>query len=132
MIQRFRTFALFCIAGMIGFVVDAGIVQMLVSGPGWNPYLSRLLSFIAAATATWIFNRHYTFNTERRYSLRGEWARYLLAMAAGFSLNFSVYSFFVYHYAMVQRIPALGVAAGSVAGLVINFAASRYWVFRRG
>lgn len=122
---------MFCIAGAIGFAIDAGIVQGLVSGLDWNPYLSRLLSFLAAASATWAFNRHYTFTSERRYSLRGEWLRYLLAMAAGFVLNFSVYSFFVFHYPLVQRIPALGVAAGSVAGMVINFAASRYWVFRK-
>lgn len=130
MIKRFRTFILFCIAGMIGFVVDAGIVQGLVSGLNWNPYFSRLLSFLAAATATWVFNRKYTFNSERRYSLHGEWMRYLIAMGTGFALNFSVYSYFVFHYELVQRIPAIGVAAGSVAGLAINFMTSRYWVFR--
>jgi putative flippase GtrA len=129
-VRRLRTFFLFCVAGALGFVVDAGIVQSLVSLLDWNPYFSRLLSFLAAATATWLFNRHYTFRGRRHYSLRGEWLRYLAAMGAGFAVNFSVYSYLVFHYAFVQKYPALGVAAGSVAGLAINFISSRYWVFR--
>lgn len=131
MIKRFRTFILFCVAGVIGFFVDAGIVQSLVSVLDWNPYFSRLLSFLAAATATWVFNRRYTFSADRRYSLRGEWLRYLIAMGSGFTLNFSVYSYFVFHYELIQRIPAIGVAVGSVAGLAVNYLTSRYWIFRK-
>lgn len=131
MIKRFRTFILFCVAGVIGFIVDAGIVQALVSLLEWNPYISRLLSFLAAATVTWAFNRRYTFSADRRYSIRGEWLRYLIAMGSGFALNFSVYSYFVFHYDLVQRIPAVGVAAGSIAGLAVNYITSRYWIFRK-
>lgn len=126
-----RTFVLFCVGGTIGFLVDAAIVQTLVVGLGWNPYYARILSFLAAATATWLFNRRFTFSSDRRDNVHGEWIRYLLAMIAGFAVNFAVYSFFVFHFALVQRVPALCVAAGSLAGLVINYLSSRYWVFRK-
>jgi putative flippase GtrA len=126
-----RELVLFGIGGVIGFIVDAGIVQLLVSGPGWNPYLARLLSFLCAATATWLFNRRYTFRSARHYSLRGEWVRYVFAMCGGFALNYAVYSTLVFHFEIVHRFPALGVAAGSLAGLVVNFASSRFWIYRR-
>ena len=125
-----RQVILFCVVGFAGFLVDAGIVQMLVSVFSANPYLSRLLSFLAAATTTWLLNRRFTFKDIRHYGRFGEWSRYVFAMCGGFSVNYSIYSVLVYHYALIRHFPALGVAIGSVGGFVINFSASRFWVFR--
>ncbi len=125
-----RQLILFSIAGVIGFVVDASIVQCLVAMLDWNPYLARLLSFLAAALSTWIFNRSVTFHGRRHYGLLGEWARYMLAMSGGFVVNYSLYAFLVFQYALLREWPALAVAAGSLAGLAVNFASSRYWIYR--
>lgn len=126
-----RELVLFGVGGVLGFIVDAGIVQALVSGFGWNPYLARLISFVAAATTTWLFNRRYTFKATGHYSLRGEWLRYMVAMSAGFVLNYGVYSALVFRFPLVKQMPALGVAAGSIAGLAVNFVSSRFWIYRR-
>jgi putative flippase GtrA len=125
-----RQLAMFCIGGVIGFIVDAGVLQLLVLGLAWDRYSGRLISFLCAATATWIFNRHYTFRGPRRHSLGGEWARYILAMSGGFACNFSAYSALVYFFDIDRQWLVLAVAAGSVAGLGVNFMASRYWVYR--
>lgn len=125
-----RQFALFCVAGAIGFVVDAGVVQLLVSLAGFDPYLARLVSFLCAVTATWLFNRRYTFTSTRNESVLREAARYLGAMLGGFAINYGVYAALVFSYALVREWPVLGVAAGSIAGLIFNYASSRYWVFR--
>jgi putative flippase GtrA len=125
-----RQFALFCVAGVIGFVVDAGLVQWLVAGPGFDPYLSRVASFLCALTATWLFNRRYTFVPRRDEPLWREWSRYFVAMLGGFAVNYGVYAAMVYALPLVRAWPVLGVAAGSVAGLVVNYASSRWWVFR--
>src|ERR1700756_4707662 len=83
-----RQLLMFGIGGVIGFIVDAGILQLLVSGLAWDRYTGRLISFLCAATATWVFNRHYTFRGLRRHSLFGEWTRYIIAMSGGFAFNF--------------------------------------------
>ncbi|WP_257388161.1 GtrA family protein [Tahibacter caeni] len=124
-------FLLFCIGGVIGFVVDAGILRLLVSGLAMNAYAARLISFLCAATATWLWNRHNTFRGTRRYGLLGEWARYLLAMSGGFVVNYGTYALLYAFVPLVQRYPELGVAAGSAAGLVVNYASSRWWIYRR-
>ncbi|WP_313919291.1 GtrA family protein [Tahibacter sp.] len=124
-------FLLFCIGGVIGFVVDAGILRLLVSGLGMDAYLARLASFLVAATATWLWNRHNTFRGTRRYGLLGEWSRYLLAMSGGFAVNYATYAALYTFFAVVQKYPELGVAAGSVAGLAVNYASSRWWIYRR-
>lgn len=124
-----RQFVLFCISGVIGFLVDAGVVQWLVVGAGQDPYLSRVVSFLCAMTATWLFNRRYTF-TPRSEPLWREWLRYFVAMLGGFAVNYAVYAGLVFAIPLVRAWPVLGVAAGSLAGLVVNYVSSRWWVFR--
>lgn len=125
-----RQFVLFCISGVIGFLVDAGIVQWLVVGLGGDPYLSRMISFLCAMTATWLFNRRYTF-APRGEPLWREWLRYSVAMLGGFVVNYAIYAGLVYAVPLVRAWPVIGVAAGSLAGLVVNYASSRWWVFRK-
>lgn len=121
---------LFAVSGAIGFVVDAGIVQFLVREFAFNPYGARVLSFLAAATTTWAFNRRYTFSGRSNGSKRRQLVRYLVAMAFGFALNYGVYAICLALWPLVHEWPAIGVAAGSVAGAFVNFASSKYWIFR--
>ena len=126
-----RQLILFCVGGVIGFIVDAGVLQLLVSGLAWDRFTGRIISFLCAATATWLFNRRYTFRGPRRHPLHWEWARYVMAMSAGFACNFAAYSALVLTFNVDGKYLVLAVAAGSVAGLGVNFIASRYWVYRK-
>lgn len=119
----------FGVGGLIGFIVDAGIVQLLVSELNADPYVGRLFSFTCAATATWLFNRHFTFHKRGEYTLFGEWTRYMVAMSAGFALNYTTYALVVYFSHFVQDWPAIGVAVGSLPGSAVNFLGARQWVF---
>ncbi len=125
-----RQILLFAISGVLGFVVDAGIVQFLVRELGTNPYGARVVSFLAAATTTWGFNRTYTFAGHGGGSRRRQLVRYLVAMAFGFALNYGAYVACVLLWPLVRQWPAIGVAAGSVAGAMVNFLSSKYWIFR--
>jgi putative flippase GtrA len=121
----------FAISGVIGFVVDAGIVQFLVREWQVNPYEARLVSFLCAATTTWAFNRKITFaGRGSGGSRRRQLIRYIAAMAGGFALNYGAYAAGVASFAVVREWPAIGVAAGSIAGAIVNFLSSKYWIFR--
>lgn len=125
-----KQLAMFCVGGVIGFIVDAGFLRVFVSLFGWNAYAARFLSFLAAATATWLFNRHHTFRGQRHYGLLGEWSRYVFAMSGGFALNYSVWGLLYHHVAITRSVTELGVAAGSLAGLSVNYLSSRWWIYR--
>ncbi|HEX7369729.1 MAG TPA: GtrA family protein [Rhodanobacteraceae bacterium] len=130
-----RQLAWFGVGGFIGFLVDAGVVQLLVSKFNTDPYVGRLFSFLCAATATWIFNRHFTFHRRGDYGLFGEWSRYIVAMSAGFAINYTAYALAVHYSEFVRAWPSIGVAIGSVPGSAANFLGARQWVFsgsRRG
>jgi putative flippase GtrA len=124
--QLFR----FCVAGAIAFVVDAGIVQGLVVWQGWNPYLARLVSYLGAASTAWWLNRRFTFGAGDD-PVHQEWIKYLTVNTAGGLVNYATYAALVLASDTVRLIPALGVAAGSVAGLLVNFGLNRWLVFRR-
>lgn len=124
-----REVALFAVGGTLGFLVDAGIVQALVRGAGCDPYAARVVSFLAAASFTWWWNRQVTFAHRRGHRARREWLRWMAVMAVGAGVNYGVYALAVTLSATVRAWPALGVAAGSLAAAAMNFAGARAVVF---
>lgn len=125
-----RQFALFCVSGALAFGVDGLVVQALVSLLGADPYAARIASFLCAVTFTWQFNRRYTFKPVAGVPWWREWATYTATQLGGFAVNFAVYSLLVYASDFVREWPILGVAAGSVAGLAVNFIGARRLVFK--
>jgi len=125
-----RQFVAFSAVGTIGFMVDATTLYVVMSQLGAGLYGGRVISYLAAATSTWALNRRYTFRPQRSTNRLGEWGRFLAANAVGGLVNYTTYAVLVTIYASVAAQPVIGVAAGSVAGLVVNFTASRYVVFR--
>ena len=121
-----RQFLSFAVVGAIGFVVDVAVLYLMAPLLGW--YGARVLSFLAAATATWALNRRYTFRRSQASVLR-EYLGYLGTMLGGAVVNYGAYVL-VLHWATGPWAPAAGVALGSCAGLVVNFLSARYLVFR--
>lgn len=124
-----RELLLFGLVGVIGFLVDSGILYLLKSFLGL--YYGRLFSFIAAVVTTWILNRQLTFSERvSGLSLFREFSRYLGLMLGGGVVNYVIYALLVYFVEIVARQPVWGVAVGSCAGMTVNFLLARYFVFR--
>src|SRR5215470_6405001 len=88
----------FGIVGGIGFLVDAGLLHLMLK-LGLGYYGGRLISFLAAATATWILNRSFTFRRETPSAIHsdplhpmGEWLAYLGLMVIGGVVNYGTYA----------------------------------------
>jgi len=123
-----REFLSFAVVGAAGFVVDVVVLYLLAPLLGW--YGARVLSFLAAATATWALNRRYTFSgRSASASVLREYLGYLVTMLGGAVVNYGAYVL-VLHWVTGAWAPAAGVALGSCAGLVVNFLSARYLVFR--
>ncbi len=121
----------FGIAGVLGFVVDAGVLYLLAPWLGW--YGARVLSFWAAATATWLFNRRYTFAdgaARGGSALWREYGTYLVAMLGGAAVNYAAYALTLHFMPPAAWVPLLGVAIGSIAGMGVNFVSARWFIFR--
>ena len=125
-----RELVRFVIAGVFGFVVDAGVLYIaLAAGLGY--FAGRAVSFLCAVWATWQINRRYTFTSNQEDSAWAEWWRYLAAMSAGGFVNYGAYSATVLTLKGLPFLPIVAVAAGSLAGMVVNFATAKLWVFKQ-
>ncbi|MFK3739107.1 GtrA family protein [Massilia sp. TN1-12] len=122
-----RQLGSFAVAGVLGFVVDVGVLYCAMAlGAGW--IAGRLLSFVAAAYSTWRFNRRFTFAATA--SPWREWWRYLASMTGGMLVNFLVYSLALSLLPAAWWAPGLAVACGSVAGMAVNFVSAKLFVFK--
>lgn len=131
MVRLSREIGLFLLGGLGGLVIDAGIVQILVSFGHWNPYLARLLSFLLAATFTWWWNRRYTFAARHSgRSPRAEWLHWMALMGLGALVNYGVYALLLLNYPVLHRWPAVAVAAGAGLAALVNFSTARRVLFR--
>jgi putative flippase GtrA len=127
--QQVPAFFRFCAVGVAGLLVDSAVLYALAPFLGW--YAARVLSFLAAASATWWLNRRYTFPDDS-YRTAGfllrQYLRYLQAMLLGGLVNYGVYAATVM-LVSVPGAPLIGVCLGSIAGLTLNFVSARYIMF---
>ncbi len=122
-------FGKFGLVGVAGFVVDTAAVYVGIWA-GLEFFAARIPSFLAAATVTWALNRSFTFRHAERTPLHRQWAAFLAANAVGGLVNYGVSVALEAGFAVVEAHPVLAVAAGSLSGMVFNFAASKRLVFR--
>ena len=122
-----RRLARFGAVGVVGFVVDGGLLQLLVAGGLCGPIVARLVSFPSAALATWYLNRRITFG-DHGPALRSL-LRYVLVSSLGTTLNFAVYSALVLGSAAMSARPMIPFAIASVLAMVFNYLGARYFAF---
>jgi putative flippase GtrA len=127
--SRRELFIRFALVGVIGFLVDASVVAVLVPLLGVGPYQARLCSYLFAVTTTWWLNRQFTFESSSP-PVR-EFLAFLITNALGATINLLVYAAIIAWRGATGLIPVIAVAAGSLAGLVINFVFSSKVVFSK-
>ncbi|WP_206030122.1 GtrA family protein [Roseomonas sp. AR75] len=121
-------FLKFGVVGTIGFVVDTAVLYAGLA-LGLGLYGGRAVSYLAAATTTWALNRAWTFRGQGSGPALRQWAVFVAVNLVGFACNYGTYALLVAFVPFVANHPILGVAAGSLAGMVGNFVLSRRFVF---
>ena len=122
------SFIRFGIVGASGVPVDTAVVYICRTSLGI--YAAGAVSYLVAATWTFAFNRLWTFRTHRDVPLWRQWLTFLGANLTGLVLNRGAFFTLVTISATCRDSPVIAVAAGAVAGMFANFAATRRLVFR--
>ena len=121
--QRFLRFALI---GGLGFVVDAGMLLLLIQA-GMDPFVARLVSIGLAMLVTWRLNRALTFGASRDGQVR-EAARYVAVALSVAGLNYAIYA------ALLLILPAcpplLATAISTGCCTLLSFAGYGKLAFR--
>jgi putative flippase GtrA len=128
--MRFNDFVRFGMVGTVGFIVDAGVLQALVSWAGWGPIVARAVAFPTAVLATWLLNRNFTFRTSPQRTLGRSLGRYVAVSLAGASVNFLIYTLLVLGSAAMAAHPVVPLAVASGVALIFNYLGSKFFAFR--
>ena len=129
--QELRQFIPFCMVGVIGFVIDAGILALLVHGLELGPIWSRLVSFPCAMTVTWYLNRRVTFPHAVSNKPRQEWLRYAVVSMTGNLVNFIVYVACIRLSQIMYAYPEIALAIAAIIALIFNYIGFSRYAFRQ-
>ncbi len=119
----------FGVVGGVGFVVDGGLLWLLLAN-GFDPYLARALSFPIAVVVTWALNRNWTFRETRDASSEGQFRRYFGVQVVGTLSNYAIYSLVISMFGTAGTTVFWAFAFGSFVGSFINFCGARFLAFR--
>jgi putative flippase GtrA len=118
-------FLRFLVVGGSGFLIDAGLTQLLLV-LGIEPWLARIPAILTAMTFTWLANRQFTYRVETSRSVR-EAGRYALVAVFTALINYALYILFV----TMGLWPVAAVALATAVQTVLSFHGYRLFVFRR-
>lgn len=121
----------FGVVGLVGYVVDVGLFNLLRLSAFDEPIVPKIISVSVAVLVTWFGNRYWTFRDHRRanYLLElGEFA----AVALG-GLLIGLLCLWVSHYVLgFDNLVADNIAAnvvGLALGTAFRFFLYRFWVY---
>ena len=119
----------FVVVGAVGFLIDAGILTLLMTGFGLDHYSARAISFTVAVTFTWYMNRRWVFEKSTASMSGREYSSYLIVQVIGAIINLSVFVAVIEIVPQLTNMPVIPLAVGAVAALLFNFRASSRFVF---
>lgn len=129
---RHREFLRFCVVGFLAFLVDSGLLELLVL-TGLSPVTARAASIAVALQCAYFLHGAFTFRAHRGYSRAG-WGKFMLSNLMGAALNYGVFLLVlavqVSTDARIARLAAL--LSGTMVALLFNYWANRRFVFARG
>ncbi|MDT8897232.1 GtrA family protein [Thermanaerothrix sp. 4228-RoL] len=131
--------------GTIGAVIDFGLFNALTQASAFfhqNAVWASVISFIAAVTSNFVWNRYWTYPDSRSKPLAQQGAQFLMVSIIGLLIRTPLFAFLEpilirffqawWKWAILSPIiVAHNVALAIVIGVVMlwNFFANRYWTY---
>lgn len=122
----------FLLVGAVAAVVDVGLFNVLILGPGTHPVLAKALSMTASTAVAYAGNRAWSFDAgQERLPFRQELLRYLAVSVL--ALGVAVAPIGVARWVLELEGPLAMNVAANVVGLglatAFRFYGYRRWVF---
>ena len=121
-----RRFLRFGLIGGLGFLVDAGMLMLLMEA-GASPFTARAISIALAMFVTWRLNRAITFGRSNDSQLH-EAGRYALVALGVAALNYGLYAAIL--FLVPACPPVLATAISTACCMLVSFAGYGRFAFR--
>ncbi|MEO0487325.1 MAG: GtrA family protein [Pseudomonadota bacterium] len=119
----------FTVVGTVGFVVDGGLLWALMQS-GWAPVAARAVSFPVAVVVTWALHRVWTFSNADKAKPRRQLGLYVALQCLGALSNLAVFLLVLAAVPPTALNTFAAFALGSGVGLLVNYAGSKWLVFK--
>ncbi|TFV62912.1 UNVERIFIED_ORG: GtrA family protein [Bacillus sp. AZ43] len=120
----------FGVVGVVCFLIDIGLFQLLYSSAGLGPVVAKLISTVVSMTVAYFGHRHWSFSHRARTGVKREYL--LFAVVNGATLLLSLVLVWFVHQPLGQD-SALVLQATNVASIVLStvvrYLCYRKWVF---
>jgi putative flippase GtrA len=125
-----RELSAFGVVGIVCFLVDLGVFQLLYAHAGVGAVTSRLISTLISMTLAYVGHRYWSFADRQRTTVRREYVLFLAINGVTLVLGLAITAFARYGLDQDSSL-ALQVANvfSIMLGTVIRYLAYRRWVF---
>lgn len=123
--KTFWQFVKFGLVGFLSFLVDAGVYLILTRYLAVFYLLAKMISFVVAATNSYIFNRTWTFRSKNS-QIRREFVKFFLISLIGLGIN-SLIMFLAVD--LIKLNDLFGLVIATIITMFWNFTANKLWVF---
>lgn len=127
--MKIKQFLRFAIIGTVVFIFEAALLFLLTDQLHFDSQISRCISFMPAIILAWFLNRQFTFVSKKHLAWYKELLRYIFVNLGGLTSNFLSYFYFLYAFDIAKAYPLIALAGGSLVGMLLNFFASKWFVF---
>jgi putative flippase GtrA len=143
LIASFRTFAKgnraeltrfvkFAIVGLIGSMVDFGVLNLGIQVFGLAKWVANTISFSAAVLSNFTWNRLWTYPESREKALGSQLGQFLVVNLVGLGINQAIF-LSLDHYVFAAWGPwGYNMSKAVAIGVVLfwNFGINRIWTYR--
>lgn len=127
--KRTHELVSFTAVGVIGFVVDAGLMNLISHLFLIPEVLARVPSFCVAVVVTWLLNSFLTFHSVN-LTLKSL-QKYFGTNLLGFATNWLVFLLATHFFKVAQSYPTIALAVAALFSLLVNFTLARKFVFKK-
>ena len=133
-----KRFVKYGIVGVLGTIIDFGILNFLIFVMGWSSPFGKLLANVvstgAAIISNFICHRSWTFPESQSRKKRTQLVQFTIVSIIGLLLNTLVF-YLASHYFFELFLPmtiAIQLAKATASAVILfwNFGANRMWTYR--
>ena len=132
--REIKRFLKFAVVGAWGFIVDFAVLNILMFGAHFPPWLANTCSFTIAVLNTFILNRWWTFPESRQRPVAEQFVQFFTVNVFGYAINQLVFlgsHELLWGHLFVPTVAwNLSKATASAVALFWNFGVNRLWTWR--
>ena len=127
--QLIFQFIKFGIVGVIGTLIDIGILNYLHQHFGISVYLAATVAFVVAVINNFLFNKYWTFKNEAGYQSKShvQFIQFIFISIVGLLINLGIMYLLIEYFDFWFNWAKL---AAIIVVLFWNFIANKLWTFR--